>query len=276
MSGGLGSTSARRAGRDEKKRGREQEWELCRAPSAPPLPPPPCPPWRPRSPPEHAPFEALVMSLLSTDNAARTAAEARLADAKAASPDALAAGALAVLRGSGDLAARAFCAVLLRKVLRSGGRGDRGGWWRGGRGVGGCQRGGALARDGWGGASGTKSAPGGSRSTPRLAFCVRAGGAMRRWVAAHCPRPTPGEEPACSPPPSPWWAVPGRPCKALRLLPSKMQPIHHRRSPLLPPRSSPATSPPSGRPCPRPPRPPSRRACWTRSRRSGSAARRAR
>jgi len=67
-------------------------------------------------PPEHALFEALVMSLLNSDNAVRTAAEARLADAKAASPDALAAGALAVLRGSAALDARAFCAVLLRKV----------------------------------------------------------------------------------------------------------------------------------------------------------------
>jgi len=56
------------------------------------------------------------MSLLNSDNAVRTAAEARLADAKAASPDALAAGALAVLRGSAALDARAFCAVLLRKV----------------------------------------------------------------------------------------------------------------------------------------------------------------
>ena len=123
-----------RAGRAEtKKKGEESESGNCVARLPPPPFPPPLSTMASTLPPEHAPFEALVMSLLSTDNAARTAAEARLADAKAASPDALAAGALAVLRGSGDLAARAFCAVLLRKVLRSGGRGDRGGWWRGGR-----------------------------------------------------------------------------------------------------------------------------------------------
>jgi hypothetical protein len=67
-------------------------------------------------PPEHAQFEALVSQLLSSDNVARSAAEARLNDAKAASPDALAAGALAVLRQSDGMDARAFCAVLLRKV----------------------------------------------------------------------------------------------------------------------------------------------------------------
>ena len=66
--------------------------------------------------PPNAEFEALVQALLSPDNSVRAAGEARLAAAKAA-PDALARGALTVLRGSPALDARAFCAVLLLSLI---------------------------------------------------------------------------------------------------------------------------------------------------------------
>ena len=65
--------------------------------------------------PEHAAFEAVITALLSPDNAARAAGEARFAEARA-SPDACVRGLLAVLTTSAELDARGLCAVLLRKV----------------------------------------------------------------------------------------------------------------------------------------------------------------
>ena len=78
-------------------------------------------------PPDHAAFEQLVLVLMSPDNATRAAGEARFAEAKRA-PDAVVRGLLAVLTASASEDARAYCAVLLRKVCvgmgREGGRCD--------------------------------------------------------------------------------------------------------------------------------------------------------
>ncbi len=184
-------------------------------------------------PEAHAPFEALVLSLLSTDNAVRTSAEARLADAKAASPDALAAGALAVLRGSAALDARAFCAVLLRKVReRRVGRGAKRWPATAGR----CERerrAKNVRADRRRGEPNDVRPPLSGRSLPSAAKGSRRGMGSR----TPCPCVTPEFWPSAGPPTPPIITTPAHSSAALSLSPSQ---VLTRDEPALWPALSPA------------------------------------